>query len=141
MSGVTPEPARPASSTPDALARLKLAQALQRARIAIAWEQGWPHLARLLTVVGLFLIVSWAGLWLGLPFAARAIGVGLFLLLLLGAAVPMLRFRWPSRDAGLARLDRGSGIAHRPATALTDTLTTQDPLARALWQAQRERTL
>ncbi|MGJ5069838.1 TIGR02302 family protein [Bradyrhizobium oligotrophicum] len=146
MSGITNEPAGPASSTPDGLtqdglARLKLAQALKRARLAIAWERGWPHLARLLMVVGLFLIVSWAGLWLGLPFAARMIGVSLFLLLLLGAAVPMLRYRWPSREEGLARLDRGSGIAHRPATALTDTLTTKDPIAQALWQAQRERTL
>ncbi len=53
----------------------------------------------------------------------------------------MLRFRWPSREEGLSRLDRGTGIRHRPATALTDTLATQDPVARALWQAQRERTL
>ena len=41
----------------------------------------------------------------------------------------------------LRRLDRGTGIRHRPATALTDTLATQDPVALALWQAQRERTL
>jgi uncharacterized protein (TIGR02302 family) len=140
LSGANPDPVQPVE-TPDALARLKLAQALQWARLAIAWERGWPHLARLLTVFGLFLVVSWAGLWLVLPFAARTIGVGLFGLLLLAAAVPMLWFRWPSREEGLARLDRGSGMAHRPATALTDTLTTQDPIARALWQAQRERTL
>jgi uncharacterized protein (TIGR02302 family) len=140
LSGANPDPAQPVD-TPDALARLKLMQALQRARLAIAWERGWPHLARLLTVFGLFLVVSWAGLWLTLPFVARTIGVGLFGVLLLAAAAPMLWFRWPSREEGLARLDRGSGIAHRPATALTDTLTTQDPIARALWQAQRERTL
>src|SRR6202044_1965827 len=42
---------------------------------------------------------------------------------------------------GLSRLDRGSGIRHRPATALTDSLATKDPVALALWQAQRERTL
>jgi uncharacterized protein (TIGR02302 family) len=145
LNGVTPEPAEPANTpdgnTPDALARLKLAQALQRARIAIAWEQGWPHLARLLTVIGLFLVLSWAGLWLALPFALRIAGVGLFVVLALATLVPMLKFRWPTREQGLTRLDRGSGIAHRPATALTDTLTTQDPIARALWLAQRERTL
>src|SRR5207302_7580724 len=39
------------------------------------------------------------------------------------------------------RLDNGSGIRHRPATTLTDTLSSQDPVAQALWQAQRERTL
>jgi uncharacterized protein (TIGR02302 family) len=118
-----------------------LGQALQRARYAIVWERSWPHLARLLTVAGLFLVVSWAGLWLALPFVARAIGLGLFALLALGALVPLARFRWPTREEGLGRLDRGTGIRHRPATALTDTLVTQDPVALALWQAQRERTL
>ena len=140
MSGATPDPSEPGFAS-DAVSRLKLAQALQRARYAIAWERGWPHLARLLTVIGLFLVVSWAGLWLALPFLARAIGLGLFVLAALGALFPLVRFRWPSREEGLSRLDRGSGIRHRPATALTDTLATQDPVARALWQAQRERTL
>ena len=140
MSGATPDPSEPARD-PDAVARLQLAQALQRAKYAIAWERTWPHLARLLSVAGLFLVVSWAGLWLVLPFVARAIGLGLFVLLALGALFPLLRFRWPSREEGLSRLDRGTGIRHRPATALTDTLATQDPVALALWQAQRERTL
>jgi uncharacterized protein (TIGR02302 family) len=126
---------------PDAVSRLQLTQALQRAKYAIAWETAWPHLARLLTVAGLFLAVSWTGLWLALPFVARAIGLGLFVFLALGAVFPLLRFRWPSREAALNRLDRGTGIRHRPATALTDTLATQDPVALALWQAQRERTL
>ncbi|MEA2868975.1 MAG: hypothetical protein QOE39_3690 [Bradyrhizobium sp.] len=126
---------------PDAVSRLRLIQALQRAKYAIAWERSWPHLARLLSVVGLFLVVSWAGLWLALPFVARAIGLGLFVLLALGSLFPLLRFRWPSREEALSRLDHGTGIRHRPATALTDTLVTQDPVARALWQAQRERTL
>ena len=140
MSGATSDPSEP-GPTPDAVSRLKLAQALQRARYAIAWERSWPHLGRLLTVIGLFLVVSWAGLWLALPFVARAIGLGLFVLAVLGALFPLVRFRWPSREEGLNRLDRGSGIRHRPATALTDTLATQDPVAQALWQAQRERTL
>ncbi len=140
MSSATPDLPEPPRD-PDAATRLQLTQALQRAKYAIAWERGWPHLARLLTVVGLFLMVSWAGLWLALPFIARAIGLGLFLLVAVAALVPLFRFRWPSRDEALGRLDRGTGIRHRPATTLTDTLGTQDPVARALWQAQRERTL
>ncbi len=140
MNGATPEQPEPVRS-PDAVSRLQLTQALQRAKYAIAWERGWPHLARLLSVVGLFLAVSWAGLWLLLPFTARAIGLGLFVLLALGAVFPLLWFRWPRREEALSRLDRGAGIRHRPATALTDTLATQDPVALALWQAQRERTL
>jgi uncharacterized protein (TIGR02302 family) len=136
LSGETPEP-----NGPDALARLKLTQALDRAKYAIAWERGWPILARLLTVIGLFLVVSWAGLWLSLPFLARAIGMLLFAAAVVAAVWPAFRFRWPSREQGLSRLDHGSGIRHRPATALTDTLSTQDPVSQALWQAQRERTL
>src|SRR4029077_13754391 len=73
LSGATPDPSEPARDA-DAMSRLKLTQALQRARDAIAWERGWPHLARLLTVIGLFLVVSWAGLWLALPFVARIFG-------------------------------------------------------------------
>jgi uncharacterized protein (TIGR02302 family) len=140
LSGANPDPLEPARSH-DAVSRLKLAQALQRAKYAIAWERSWPHLARLLTIVGLFLVVSWAGVWLALPFVVRAAGLSLFVLAALGAIFPLIRFRWPSRDEGLSRLDRGSGIRHRPATALTDTLATHDPFAQALWQAQRERTL
>jgi uncharacterized protein (TIGR02302 family) len=140
LSGATPDPSEPARD-PDAASRLQLGQALQRAKYAIAWELTWPHLARLLSVIGLFLVVSWAGLWLALPFIARAIGLGLFVLAGLGALLPLVKFRWPSREEGLGRLDRGTGIRHRPATALTDTVATQDPVALALWQAQRERTL
>ncbi|MCK1637076.1 TIGR02302 family protein [Bradyrhizobium sp. 157] len=140
MNGAPPDHTKPARE-PDAVARLQLTQALQRAQYAIAWERTWPGLARLLSVIGLFLVASWAGLWLALPFLARAIGLGLFALAALAALFPLARFRWPSREEALSRLDRGTGIRHRPATALTDTLSTRDPIAQALWREQRERTL
>ncbi len=140
MNAASPDPLQPARE-PDAAARLQLTQALQRAQYAIAWERAWPGLARLLSVIGLFLVVSWAGLWLALPFVARAAGIVLFVLLALGALFPLTRFRWPTREEGLSRLDRGTGIRHRPATALTDTLASKDPIAQALWREQRKRTL
>ena len=140
MNGANTDPSQPARER-DAVARLQLTQALQRATYAIAWERVWPGIARLLSVVGLFLAVSWAGLWLALPFLARAVGIALFAALGVAALLPLIRFRWPTREEALGRLDRGTGIRHRPATALTDTLATKDPIALALWQAQRERTL
>jgi hypothetical protein len=94
-----------------------------------------------LSVVGLFLVASWAGLWLALPFLARAIGIGLFAVAGAGRPVSVAAVRWPTREEGLSRLDRGTGIRHRPATALTDTLSSKDPIAQALWREQRERTL
>src|SRR5262249_45355302 len=61
--------------------------------------------------------------------------------LAIASLAPLVWFRWPTRNEALARLDRGTGIRHRPATALTDTLASQDPVALTLWRVQRERTL
>lgn len=141
MNGATPDPSRQQARNQHAASEIQLTQALQRARWAIAWERGWPHLARLLCVAGLFLVASWIGLWLMLPVWGRVAGVSVFALLAVAALVPAVRFRWPTRDEGLSRLDRGSGIRHRPVTTLADTVATQDPVALALWQAQRVRTL
>ena len=100
LSGAIPDPSEPARE-PDALSRLQLGQALQRAKYAIAWERSWPHLARLLTVAGLFLVVSWTGLWLALPFVGRAIGLAVFAVAGLAALFPLVRFRWPSCEQAL----------------------------------------
>ena len=54
--------------------RALLARALQRARGSLLWERLWPALATLATVFGLFLALSWAGLWIVLPPIGRAIG-------------------------------------------------------------------
>lgn len=140
LNGPTPDPPERPRSAEEAR-KLQLAQALQRARLAVAWERGWPHLARLLTVAGLFLAASWAGLWVALPFVIRIVAFAAFVLLGFAALVPAIRFRWPTREDALRRLDRGTGIPHRPATALTDTLKSQDPITQALWQEQHARTL
>jgi uncharacterized protein (TIGR02302 family) len=119
---------------------LRLARALRRAQWAIVWERIWPHLARVLTIAGFFLAVSWAGLWTVLPLTGRLIGMTAFGFLML-AALGSVRLRWPTRNEALHRLDHKTGLRHRPATALTDTLQSSDPVSMALWQAQRERTL
>jgi uncharacterized protein (TIGR02302 family) len=120
-----------------------LARTLDRARWAILWERVWPALAGIATVVGLFLAVSWLGLWLWLPAIARAIGLGVFFLLTAAAFAPLLLVRLPSRSEALRRLDRNSGLRHRPATAISDDLAldTSDSFAVALWNAHVERAL
>lgn len=120
-----------------------LARALGRARWTILWERLWPVLASLATVLGLFLAVSWLGLWLWLPPIARAIGLGVFFLLTAAAVAPLLTLRLPSRHDGLRRLDRNTGLRHRPATALADTIAdkAEDSFALALWRAHVERAL
>jgi uncharacterized protein (TIGR02302 family) len=123
--------------------RLLLARALTRARGSILWERLWPALAALATVAGLFLAFSWAGLWLALPPLARAIGLLVFAVAAIAAALPLVILRLPSIYDGLRRLDRSSGETHRPATAVADHIAanSQDPVAQALWRAHVEHAL
>ena len=120
-----------------------LARALRRARWTIFWERLWPALASIASVFGLFLAVSWLGLWLWLPAIGRAIGLGVFFLLTAAAFAPLLMLRVPSRIEGLRRLDRNSGLPHRPATAIADEIAvpTEDSFSVVLWRAHIERAL
>ena len=119
-----------------------LATALRRARWTIFWERLWPALATLATAAGLFLTVSWLGLWLWLPPLGRATAVLAFAIIALAAAVPFVFVRVPAISDGLRRLDHGSGLRHRPATAIVDALavTPSDSYSLALWNAHVERT-
>ncbi len=127
----------------DPAARSLLGAALRRARWTIFWERLWPALARLAAIVGLFLTVSWLGLWLWLPPLGRAVGLAAFAILALVAIIPFVSLRLPAAADALRRLDRGSGVRHRPATTIADELavTSKDPYSLALWQAHVERTL
>ena len=120
-----------------------LPRALRRARWTIFWERVWPAAASLATVVGLFLAVSWLGTWLWLPPYGRAIGLGIFFLLTAAAFASIFTLRVPSRMDALKRLDRNSGVPHRPATAMSDAMAvpTEDAHALALWRAHIERAL
>ena len=120
-----------------------LENALKKARWITFWERLWPPLAAIATAIGLFLAVSWLGVWLWLPPMARAIALFIFLVLTAAATVPLIFVRFPSRNDGLRRLDREAGIAHRPATAIADELATSksDPWSVALWRAHVERAL
>ena len=136
QSGVAPE-------TAELAARSQLGRAVRRARLTVFWERLWPPLATLATVIGFFLAVSWLGVWLWLPPLGRAAGMVGFALIALAALVPLARVRLPAAADGLRRLDRGSRLRHRPATAIVDALavTPQDPYSLALWRAHVERTL
>jgi uncharacterized protein (TIGR02302 family) len=127
----------------DPAARWQLGGAVRRARWSIFWERLWPALARLAAIVGLFLAVSWLGLWLWLPPLARAAGLVVFAGLAIAAIIPFVSLRLPAAADALRRLDRGSGVRHRPATTIADQLavTPQDPYSLALWQTHVARTL
>ena len=121
-----------------------LSRGLFRARAAILWERLWPALASMATAAGLFLALSWLGLWLWLPPIGRAIGVGLFFILAVAATLPLLKVRWPSRER---RACGGSTVSACCRTGRPPPLPTSmapeagDQFAVALWRAHLERAL
>jgi len=119
------------------LAERRMQAARQRAFAALMWERAWPAIVAVAAAVGLFLIVSWLGLWLVLPPYGRVAGLVLFALLVAVALVPALRIRTPSPGETLSRLDSESRLPHRPVTALADQLASRpdDPVGAALWRA------
>src|SRR5262249_32528532 len=78
-----------------------LERTVRWARWVVFWERLWPALATLATAIGFFLAAAWLGLWLWLPPIGRAVGLGCFGLLMVAAAVPLVRVRFPSRLDGL----------------------------------------
>jgi uncharacterized protein (TIGR02302 family) len=118
-----------------------LRTALARARRAMVWERVWPLLASVAAAAALFLAVSWSGLWLALPPIWRIVGVALFALIFIASFVPAAWFRLPRSGEALQRLDRNSGVPHRPATTIADSRATGDgdPVADALWRAHLQR--
>ena len=127
--------------TPEGSAKERLDRLAARAGLAIIWEQVWPAAAMLLTILGFFLAISFLGLWLEVPRWGRMLGVAAFAALGLASLATLARFRSPSRAQKLARLDRDSGLPHRPATAMEDQLAnaSDDPATRMLWELHRAR--
>jgi uncharacterized protein (TIGR02302 family) len=127
----------------EARTRARIDRAIGRARLVLLWEALWPRLAPLLVLFAVFAVLSWFGLWRVAPAALRVA----ILVLLAGAAIFCLaraaRLSLPARLSALARVERASGMLHRPATAFADRLASapNDPTAQALWAAHRERLL
>ena len=130
------EPQFPHKPTASRLDRLAA-----RAGWTIAWERIWPVASAFLTLGGFFLSISFLGLWLETPRWGRIIGVAVFGALALATLAPLIFFRRPSRAEKLARIDRDSGLPHRPATAMEDQLANEsdDPATRMLWELHRQR--
>jgi uncharacterized protein (TIGR02302 family) len=117
---------------------------LPLARLTLLIERLAPLGLTLYGLIGLFLLASWLGLF-------RLLSPWLHLILLVLAAGALVaafwyhlrQFRLPRRDDAVRRLERDSGLAHRPLTHLTDQASDlgADPAQRLLWAQYRARLL
>lgn len=114
---------------------------VQLSKWVLAFEQLWPRLWLILGVAALFVAVSLLGLWPMLQPLAHKVVLGLFALALLATLVHAVRIPWPTREAAIRRIERRSGIAHRPASSYEDTLSSgrASPETMAIWDAHRRR--
>ena len=126
---------------PKSASARRLTRLVRLATAAAVWERLWRGLIPPLVVLGLFLCVSWLGVWLDVPHIVREIGVIAFGLSLLASCYGLLGVTVLSRRDALRRIDKASGFGHAPASVLEDALANpgRDPATDALWALHKRR--
>ncbi len=118
--------------------RLRYRLLLALARLTLLWEAVAPRLLPILAVVAVFVAVALADVLPALPGWLHALALFGFAAGLAIVARRAWRGMRPiTRDAARHRLERDSGLEHRPLTAIEDALATggEDAGTRAMWQA------
>ena len=131
----------PLPEVPDPQLSRTFARKVRLGTWALFFERLWPRLWLFLGLGALLAFLSLTGVFLSLSTSAHALVIGLFALAALASVVYAARAPWPTREEAIRRIERRSGVAHRPATSYEDTLTAfaDNPDTRVLWQAHRER--
>ncbi|MEJ1967590.1 MAG: DUF4175 family protein [Rhizomicrobium sp.] len=107
------------------------------ARAALLWERVWPALWPASGIAGVFAAAALFDIFAPLPWAVHA--------LILAAAITAIGlclyfsfqdFRLPDWMEGARRLERSSGLRHRPISEAGDAMAvgTGDPMAEELWK-------
>lgn len=128
------------TSTPPARPAGLLKRRITQARLSLAWETVWPAVWPPLGVAGLFIgfaLLDGFSHFPGWLHALSLIGFAGAFGYTLYAGVRTLT--WPNHRDAVRRIERASGLEHRPLEALQDTLPDgmTDPTSRALWQAHQ----
>ena len=131
----------PTAKPPLDPSRRRLDRLVRLAQAAHLWERIWRAIIPALIVIGLFLCVSWLGIWMDLSHLGRLVGVVIFAFLLVASLFGLRHLVPLRRREALARIDRASALGHRPASVLEDTLANagQDDATAALWALHRRR--
>ncbi|MGQ0455617.1 MAG: TIGR02302 family protein [Hyphomicrobium sp.] len=129
------------ANAPDPATTRAFARKVRLSTWALFFERLWPRFWVLLGVIAAFVGVSFAGVWPTLAPLTHQILLGAYALAAAAALVYAVRAPWPSREEAIRRIERRSGVPHRPASSYEDTLSAQSAHADTgvIWQAHRER--
>jgi uncharacterized protein (TIGR02302 family) len=118
----------------------RLARTRFMTRAVMVVERAWPLVLPLLLVVGLFLSLSWFGLFRIVPDWLRLGLAGLFALAALGALLPLRLFRVPLDAEIDRRIEAANGLQHTPVLVQTDRPGgNPDDFSDALWREHQRR--
>ncbi|HLS69735.1 MAG TPA: TIGR02302 family protein [Kiloniellales bacterium] len=115
------------------------------ARLSLLWEGLWPALLPATLLLGIFLTIAFLDLLPLLPPWLHALVLLFFLLAFAGLLHRGLQgLELPDRAAAQRRLERDSGLAHRPLGSLEDEPVraragSDDATLRAYWELHRRR--
>lgn len=117
----------------------RLGRARWATRAAIIFERLWPLALPLIVVAGLFLSLSWFGLFRMTSDWLRLVLLAGFALAALAALWPLRGFRTPSPGEVDRRIERANRLEHTPVSVQSDRLAGGDAFAAALWHEHRKR--
>ncbi|KAA0968587.1 TIGR02302 family protein [Aureimonas fodinaquatilis] len=132
MQGKPARPETPANGVRTGMVRLA-------AGLWIFLERVWPLVLALGGLIGLFLILSWAGIFAMLPGLAR---IGIVVALVLAVLVALWRnrsVRMPTQRDIETRIEAETRLAHQPLQTQSDVALGDDPVSLALWQLHQKR--
>ncbi|KQV73406.1 hypothetical protein ASC90_07965 [Rhizobium sp. Root1220] len=120
------------------LARLVAAKRFL-ARIVLLSEQALPLLLPVLSLVALYLSISWFGIFRHTPDWARIALLAAFGAGIVAALLPFRKVRWPDVAAADRLLEQRNGLPHQPVAVQEDEPAFDTPFARALWREHQTR--
>jgi len=118
-----------------------LGRRIALARAAVGVERLLPALWPAFGFAGLYIAAALLGLFRYIPWEAQSLALAATVTAVaLALYQGFAHFAWPGSYEGARRLERDSGLVHRPISERDDILPdARDPFTAALWAAHRDR--
>ncbi|MGB0907647.1 MAG: DUF4175 family protein, partial [Maricaulaceae bacterium] len=104
------------------------------ARGWMIWERFAPIYALSALVIALFLIGSFTGLWQRIGDPWRAIAIIFTLYFAVKASFSAFKTRFPTRSDAERRVEKDSGVSHRPLQTLKDSPVATNAMSSDAWE-------